>query len=175
MSIGVRRGYKRQPPAAIDLLIEQAWYPRWIKPFEVVGAIMVTLGVSGELFTEFTHARLESSLRNLDNSIVSSMGRQAAAADERAALAELRRVELQARIVDVFGPRRLTIDQPTRIAGKLSDLNGVKVDVYVFGLGNPWNPTERKESIDLTRSIAKSLRMAHIKADAWMLGFLGRV
>lgn len=93
----------------------------------------------------------------------------AANAIERAHQADLKRVELQNRMVHVFGPRELTTAQSTRIAQKLKGLKGAKIDVFVLALGNPYATTDSRDSLDITRVVVNILRAAHIDAEGWIL------
>jgi len=95
--------------------------------------------------------------------------KSAAEAIERAADADLRRVELENRIVDSFGPRQLTDDQSARIAKRLLGLAGARIDVLVLAAGNPFNETESKESIEFTRAITSTLSSARMDAEGWLV------
>jgi hypothetical protein len=73
-------------------------------------------------------------------------------------------------MLQIFGPRHLEAERLDRITNKLSKLSGVKVDVFAFALGNPWNKTESEESIELAKAIADALNRAHMDAAGWVLG-----
>jgi hypothetical protein len=64
----------------------------------------------------------------------------------------------------------LEAERLDRITNKLSKLAGVKVDVFAFALGNPWNKTESEESVELAKAIAGALNRAHMDAAGWVLG-----
>lgn len=78
---------------------------------------------------------------------------------------ELARVRLK--ILASFGPRRLSKEQMIRIGRALSDLSGVKVDVYVFSAEYPWVLEESKR---IAMDIREALVAAHMDAGAWMVG-----
>ena len=94
---------------------------------------------------------------------------KAGEANKRAAQADLKRVELENRIVNIFGPRHLTTEQSVRIAQRLQGLEGVKIDVFVFALGNPYTRTESRDSLNITRDVVNTLRAARIDAEGWLL------
>jgi len=92
---GTKQAWRKRNPLAVEIMEDRAWYPHWIKPFEILGAVMIVLGVSGELFTEFSRARLETELRSIDNSVVAEMGKHAAEANERAAQLEADNLDMR--------------------------------------------------------------------------------
>jgi hypothetical protein len=94
-----------------------------------------------------------------------------AAANERAAQADLRRVELENRIALIFGPRHLTPEQATRISGKLAGLRSVKVDVFVMAVGNPYTAGDFEDSESIARAVVRTLRAApaYMDAEGWLL------
>jgi hypothetical protein len=94
---------------------------------------------------------------------------EAGSAIERAAKADLKRIELQNRIVSIFGPRHLTSEQSERIASRLAGLKGAKIDVYVLALGNPYSRTESEDSKKFGVAIVGALRSAHMDAEGWLL------
>lgn len=93
----------------------------------------------------------------------------AATANEHASQADLKRLELENRIVDIFGPRQLTLAQSSRIAKKLAGLKDTKIDVYAFAVDNPYTPNESKDSSNVALAVVKTLRDAHIDAEGWLL------
>lgn len=86
--------------------------------------------------------------------------------EERTAKADLKRVELQNRIADIFGPRQLTTAQSARIGEKLVGLKGVKIDVYVLAVGNPYSADDSKDSENIAHAIVRTLRSAPAFMDA---------
>ena len=90
-----------------------------------------------------------------------------AEAIDRASQADLKRVALQNRMVDIFGSRQLTPTQSARIARKLIGLNGVKMDVYVVDPGNSFTFSE--DSIAFGRAVVNALRAAKIDAKGWVM------
>ena len=125
----------------------------WIVFLEVLGAVFVAGGVTGEL-------RYEGKIRCVDNQI-----RQAE--DARANLLERKHDELEKRMVDIFGPRHLTVAQSANIAKELSPLRNVKVDVYLVELGNSF--TSSDDSLGLGRDMVRTLRAAHLDAEGWQM------
>jgi hypothetical protein len=91
-----------------------------------------------------------------------------AAARERAAEADLKRVQLQDRIVEIFGSRDLSQAQRNRVRAALTGLKGVKIDVLV--IDEPGNAfTASPDSLNLGKSILGVLRDAHMDAAGWIL------
>jgi hypothetical protein len=73
--------------------------------------------------------------------------------------------------VDIFGPRQLNPEQSARIAGRLAGLKGVKIDVYVLAVGNPYSADDSKDSERIARNVVRTLREApaFIDAEGWLL------
>jgi hypothetical protein len=94
-----------------------------------------------------------------------------AAKDLKIREANDRRVKLESRIVDIFGPRQLTLEQSARIAGRLAGLRDTKIDVYVLAVGNPYSADDSRDSADIGRNIVHTLRQgpAFIDAEGWLL------
>ncbi len=122
------------------------------------GVLIVGLGVSlGALLMTNEHF----------NARIADLNLKAAQANERAAGDARDRVELENRIADIFGPRRLTLAQSASIVSKLKGLNGVKIDVYVVEPGNAFTSSE--DSVNLGRDVLRTLRAAHMDAEGWIL------
>jgi len=85
------------------------------------------------------------------------------------AAANLKRVELENKMVDTFGPRQLTASQSASIETKLAGLKGAKIDVYVLALGNPYSRTESDDSKKFGVALVRTLRSAHMDAEGWLL------
>jgi len=94
-----------------------------------------------------------------------------AAKDSKIRESNDRRVKLENRIVDLFGPRQLTAEQLARITGKLAGLKGVKIDVYVLAVGNPYTPDDSEDSVSIGHAVVRTLRAAPASMDAegWLL------
>ncbi len=92
-----------------------------------------------------------------------------ATANDRAAQADLKRLILQNRIADIFGPRRLTPEQSVQTVKGLVGLKGKKIDVYVFKLDNPYNRTEFSDDSNLGIAFVHTLRLAGLDAEGWLL------
>jgi hypothetical protein len=91
-----------------------------------------------------------------------------AAKDHKIGEANDRRVELQNKILDTFGSRRLTATQSASIARRLTGLKGVKIDVYVVDPGNWFTSSE--DSVSLGRDFVSTLRAANMDAKGWVMG-----
>lgn len=98
---------------------------------ELVGAGFVAIGVAGEFAVHTRSGKVESDMRDTTDRIVAVIGREASDAD-------LKRVQLQSRILAAFGPRNLNESQVARITTKLSAFAGVPVDLFAFAVGNPY-------------------------------------
>jgi len=94
---------------------------------------------------------------------------KAGEATDRAAQADLKRLKLENRIVDIFGPRQLTAQQSIDIGKRLGGLKGTKVDIYVFKLGSPYNSTEFSDDSNLGINLTHALRAAGLDAEVWLL------
>ncbi len=96
---------------------------------------------------------------------------KAGEANDRASHADLKRVELQNRIVNIFGPRQLAAEQSIRIAGKLAGLKGVKIDIFVLVVGDPYAAGDFKDSESIGRTVVRILRGTPVFMDAegWLL------
>ncbi len=101
---------------------------------ELVGAGFVAIGVAGEFAVHTRSGKVESDMRDTTDRIVAVIGREASDAD-------LKRVQLQSRILAAFGPRNLNESQVARITTKLSAFAGVPVDLFAFAVGNPYKNT----------------------------------
>lgn len=128
----------------------------------VLFAVFVLGGVVGEW-------RFGEALSDTTGKLQRIADKEVSDARELAATEGLKRVELENRILDVFGPRRITEEQSTRVIKKLSGLARTKIDVYVFALGNPFTPTESHDSLALARAITSTLLSAHMDAEGWLL------
>lgn len=133
---------------------------KWITAVALIGWILVVLGVGGEGVAEGYVSRTDGTLQTFNEILLADAQRQAAAAEEesayaivRASKADLNRVELQAKILGIFGPRTLSKEQLHRIKSKLAKLPNIKVDVYTFALGNPWSEADTEESKKLAMQL----------------------
>jgi hypothetical protein len=138
---------------------------------ELVAAIFVAGGVVGEFWYEQRISIVDSCVQQTDNARAVLLEKQAGEAKTLADKAERERIALQTRMLDVFGPRRLTAAQSRRITHKLSGMKGALIDVYVLAVGNPYTPGEAEDSIDIARSAVRALRTSPANADAagWIL------
>ena len=133
-----------------------------------LGAALVAIGVAGEFRIHIEPGKIETDMRDTTSDLVALANGEAKAAGERAANADLKRVELQGKILAAFGPRVLSEIQMRRIAAKLSWPNRFKVDVYVFPLGLPFNEVAAKESADLARQLVRVLAASGIDVAGWV-------
>jgi|SRR5665213_342550 len=81
---GANWGFRHVPVAVRK---SKAWHPRWMNRLEVLGAILVVSGVSGELYTEFNRSTIEAALRNVNGSLLAFMQQQSSEANVEAARA----------------------------------------------------------------------------------------
>ena len=144
---------------------------------EIISVVLVAGGVFGELAIGVVITSINGTLRSQEatlqddsGQLVALIDQEAAGANERASQADKKRLELENRIVDIFGTRQLTPGQSTDIVKKLSGLKGVKVDVFVFAIGNPYSATEVRNSKDFGRAVVHVLGDgAHMDAEGWLL------
>jgi hypothetical protein len=127
---------------------------------EILSVAMVVGGIVGELNVEAKLGDLDSRVQDADNKRVVLLQQQTE--HER-----LLRVQLQGKIVDIFGLRRLSATQSLAIANKLSGLRGARIDVYAVDPGNPFTSTEDSET--LARDIVSTLRSAGMNAEGWRM------
>jgi hypothetical protein len=90
-----------------------------------------------------------------------------AEAQKAATDADIKRLKLENRIVDIFGPRQLTEEQSARIVKRLNGLKGVKIDVYVVEPGNSFTSSE--DSANLGRDVVRALRSSRMDVAGWRL------
>ncbi len=144
----------------------------WFIPSSAVGLLVIVMGVAAETFFEGKVSDVDALLRAHDSDKITAATTEASNANERASKADLLRLELENRIADIFGPRSLTPKQSARIAEKLRQtgwLGGIKVDVYVYGVNNPYSLADVEDSRSIATTVVKTLRGAKIDAAAWLL------
>lgn len=153
--------------------------PLWRFRFEIAATCLVVAGVLGEAWASFDLASINNSLRSKTTELMAESGQLgewasqiAGEANERAASADLKRAQLENRIADIFGPRYLTPEQSARIAARLRNdgrLNGTKVDVYVYGVDNPYNIADFEDSHGIALAVVHTLKLAKLDAAGWLL------
>lgn len=84
-------------------------------------------------------------------------------------LTEARRIAFGNRILDIFGPRQLTVAQSSEIVRKLAGLQGTKIDVYVEDIGDPPDSPEFKDSVKTALAVLRILDAAHMNAEGWVM------
>lgn len=132
-----------------------------------MGIALVVAGVSGELYIDVKAEAIETGIRKANDDLLASISREAGEANKRAAEANLKRVELENRMVEIFGPRQLTPAQTADIVKRLAGLKGVKIDVYVLAPGNPHIPND--DSPEIGRAVLRILRDGgQMDADGWL-------
>ena len=156
---------------------------------EYVGETLVVVGVLGEVLAEWPDTKnklakifsvvlvagLAISLAALKQTNEDFNGRMVASnlkasqANERAVEADWQRVQLQNRILDIFGPRQLTEAQSVHIASNLSELKGVKVDVFVYALNGPYTSEDFQDSRNIAMEVTGILRRVGMNAAGWRL------
>jgi hypothetical protein len=113
---GATWGFRQIP---IEARKRRAWYPRWMKPLEVIGAILIVAGVSGELYTESSRSTAETALRGVNESLLAFMRQQASEATAEAARATATAKGFESQIAESTAPgllrrRSLTHDAMQR-------------------------------------------------------------
>lgn len=86
---------------------------------------------------------------------------------------DAKRIALENRMLDIFGPRQLTPTQSAEMAQKLRGLTGLHVDVFIADFINGPNSDEFKDSVRIGRSILDALNAADLDAEAWMVDSCG--
>ena len=105
--------------------------PFKLKQFvKTLGAILVVLGVAGELFTQLGASRVEDSLRTANHKTIAELNEKASTANFRAVEAERQTAELLAEIQ----PRDLTIAQQKAIGDALRGFSGRFVLIRTYSL-----------------------------------------
>jgi hypothetical protein len=130
--------------------------------FGVVSTVLVVW--MGNVKEGYSEAELKNAEDRLGKAEI-----EAGCAAERAAIADLKRAELQSRILDLFGQRHLTPQQSAYIVKGLAGLKGAKVDVYVFKFGSPYNSTEFSDDSKLGAAVVYVLQGAGLDAEGWLL------
>lgn len=131
---------------ALGLILEygpKVWTSirEWKPPdHDVIGGILITIGVCAELWIEHRSGRKESELREINNTLL-------AEADLRAANADLERVKLEARLAD----RRVRDDQLPALADALKGFNGRRLRLYVLDEYEP-----KQFGNDIERALTKA-------------------
>jgi hypothetical protein len=153
---------------AVGILGEYVLLPflerkHWLRSAKIVLGVLVVAGIVGEYEFSSRIAQYADELQRISD-------RELQAATDKASDADLKRAELEKKIVQIFGPRSLNVEQSNRISAKLSRFSGVMVDVYAFAVGNPWNRSESEDSKRLARDILGSLVAARMNAAGWILG-----
>ena len=141
----------------------------WRYPMAALGIFLVVGGVVGETVFEVLDSNVESQMRKHASDITTDAESKVAGAIERASEADLKRAELENRIADIFGPRQLTSEESAQVIANLHGLKRVKVDLFVYKVGNPYNATEFSDESDLALSFVKTFRSAHLDAEGWVL------
>jgi hypothetical protein len=153
--LGLVLEYWHELPEAIDAL-KKAW--SW-KPLCIIsGAILITVGVAGELFVQSLASRKETGLRKANDAVFAGLNAEAAKArkdasnaserasqaDERASenekeaarlqkMAEAERLE-RIRLEAIVAPRSLSLDQQRLIAAACRRFSGHRVLLSSYGL-----------------------------------------
>jgi hypothetical protein len=106
---------------------------RWLwKPMcIIVGAILITLGVAGELVVQSISSGKETDLRIANGGIFAALNKEAEDARKEAADAVLRSKELDLELAKLKAWRELTTEQRGRITQKLLTFKGTPFDLYV--------------------------------------------
>ena len=113
-------------------------------------------------------AQLKLDLQEKESAIA-GVRQETADALESAKIADLKRVELENRMVDIFGRRQLTTEQSARIVKRLAGLEGAKIDVYVYGVDNPYAISDFEDPRKIGVEVVRILQRAHMDAAGWLL------
>jgi hypothetical protein len=140
--VGLIKSIRKSPPFPWKLLME------------MIGGMLVTVGVVGELWFQSRASKIETFIRSdshqieaLLNKEAADASREAAEANRTAASDKLARVQLEARLAD-----RVLI-APDRFLAELTPLAGTAIDVFVFG--------STPEIFNISHSIMGSLQRSH--------------
>jgi hypothetical protein len=145
---------------------------------EIISVALVAGGVFGELAIGIVITSIngtlrshEATLRGDSDQLIALVTREAAEAKDRASQADLKRIALENRIADIFGPRQLTSAQVALIAGRLKGrgMGGTKVDVYVYGVDNPYSLADFEDSHNVAIAVVRALAAAKLDVGGWLL------
>lgn len=126
--------------------------PLWLLlTVEIIGAMLVVVGVSGELIYDGKIRCVDNQIQEADNA--------------RADLLESEHVALVKKMLEIYGRRHLTAEQSKEIAQKLPGLKGAKIDVYIVEPGNTLSWSDDAE--DIGDEIVRTLRIAGMNAEGW--------
>jgi hypothetical protein len=128
-------------------------------PEPLVGALLITVGVAGELVILIWSSRYETKLREFNDSIIAETGERAAKAEKDAAEANLARV----RVEEKFKRRKLNTDAVKVMTDELQPYKGIRIDVFVFDHHIP-------EVVMLADSLNGALKIAGCDCRMWMMG-----
>jgi hypothetical protein len=149
--LGLVLEYWHEIPEAIEHL-RKAW--SWKPVCIIAGAILITIGVAGELVVQFIASGKETALRKGNDAVFAALNAKTGEAIERAsknekeaAKAELRTKELEAEIQ----PRDLTIEQQVELKRKLGGFSGRVISLRSYSLD-----TEGKRLGKILKSVFES-------------------
>jgi hypothetical protein len=137
----------------------------WGLAFAAIAALWVGIATRMVIFRSKQLAEAQS---RLDSAKEAELRFQLAEAKELTAQADLKRMKLQNRIVDIFGPRQLTPAQSVETTEKLLGLTGVQVDVLVLDFADARDSAEFKDSVSMGRSIQDTLKAANLDVEGWI-------
>lgn len=110
---------------------------KWKSIMEIVGAVFVVLGVSGELLIQHKASAVETSLqsvsRNIEGLLNLKIADANAAASKAGALAESERLE-RVKLEAIVAPRSLSLEQQRKMATSCSKFRGRRAIVTSYGL-----------------------------------------
>jgi hypothetical protein len=131
----------------------------------VVMMVIAALAATGLVVAQWIAIRQSESLATSTGKLTDFKEH---AASERATQEENKRINLQNRMIDIFGPRGMSSAQSAEIAQKLLGLEDVQVDVLVVDLFDSPNSAEFKDSVGMGRSIQDTLKAANLDVEGWM-------
>ena len=128
--------------------IIEAFRTRQIPSRLLIGGVLITVGVAGELFVGFFASRKDTALREENDSLVARANERAALAEQAAAEANLARVKIEERLAD----RILSDSQLASIVEKVKQFAGQEYDANTY-----W---DSREPLNLAERISVALNEA---------------
>src|ERR1017187_6258855 len=101
---------------------------RWKSFQELMGAVLVTIGVAGELLIQSKASKIEAAIRDVNHKVEASLNKQAADAKREAAEANERTARLLAALAD----RDLDPEQQRRIGERCAKFEGQTVQLRSY-------------------------------------------
>jgi len=142
--------------------IIDAFRKRHAPSLPVVGGIVITIGVVGELWIGLRSATRAIRLREVNDALIAEANERAATAEQRAAEANraaeqerLERVKLEAKIA----PRFLSREEREVLSSRIRSAQVKLVDLFLYG--------STPEIVRLSRQLAEALTSANWNVQVW--------